>query len=118
MSTLSSQPSLKRFLNFQLIPFCLLLFLCLLLVMGSWGKSAFAKNITVTNNDNLHFSQQARLGFHSGDDWEPSITSDSFGHIYAMYKHYDVSGGQTCTSCNLRMVFQRSSDGGHTWSQP
>jgi hypothetical protein len=118
MPTLSPQSSLKRFLKFQLLPFCLLLFLCLLLVLGSWGKSAFAKNITVTNNDNLHFSQQARLGFHSGDDWEPSITSDSFGHIYAMYKHYDVGGGQTCTSCNLRMVFQRSSDIGRTWSPP
>jgi len=86
--------------------------------MGFRGKNAIAQNTTVSNNDNLHFSQQARLGFHSGDDWEPSITSDRFGHIYAMYKHYDVSGGQTCTSCNLRMLFQRSSDGGRTWSQP
>jgi hypothetical protein len=118
MPTLSPQSSLKRFLKFQLLPFCLLLFLCLLLVIGSWGKSAFAKNISVTNNDNFHFSQQVRLGFHSGDDWEPSITSDSLGHIYAMFKHYNVSGGQSCTSCNLRMVFQRSSDNGRTWSQP
>ena len=118
MRTLSPQPALKQFLFFQLLPVWLLIFLCLLLVMGFWGRSASAKNISVTSNDNLHFSQQVRLGFRSGDDWEPSITSDSFGHIYAMYKHYNISGGQTCASCNLRMVFQRSSDNGRTWSHP
>ncbi len=118
MSTLPAQPQPRRLLSISFISLCLLLSLCLLQITGFRGNNAIAQNTTVSNNDNLHFSQQARLGFHSGDDWEPSITSDRFGHIYAMYKHYDVSGGQTCTSCNLRMLFQRSSDEGHTWSQP
>jgi len=118
MSFISARPQPRQLLNLRLVSLCLLISLSLLFVLGFRGKDAFARVVPVPNNDHLHFSQQARLGFHSGDDWEPSITSDRFGHIYAMYKHYDVSGGQTCTNCNLRMVLQHSNDGGQTWSQP
>ncbi len=82
------------------------------------ASTAFAFGIRIPGSDGSQFSQQERIGFHSGDDWEPSITSDSFGHIYAMYKHYDVQGGQTCPGCNRHMLFQRSDDGGRTWSKP
>src|SRR5579864_2101990 len=88
--------------------------LCLLL--AGCGTTAFAQ--TVPANAGLHFTTQARLGFQSGDDWEPSITSDRYGHIYAMFKHYNVTGRQTCWGCGLHMVFQRSDDGGQTWSLP
>lgn len=118
MSFTYARPQPRHRLKLRLVSLCLLLSLSLLFVLGFRGQDAFARVVPVPNNDHLHFSQQARLGFHSGDDWEPSITSDRFGHIYAMYKHYDVSGGQTCTNCNLRMVLQRSNDGGQTWSQP
>ena len=118
MSTLPARPRPRQLLNLRLLSLCLPLSFSLLLALGFWSRSAFARNATVLNNDHLHFSQQARLGFHSGDDWEPSITSDRFGHLYALYKHYDVNGGQTCPDCNLRMAFQRSSDEGRTWSQP
>jgi hypothetical protein len=118
MSILPARPQPRQFLHLRLLSLCLTLFLSLLLTLGFWGSSTLARNTTALNNDHLHFSKQDRLGFHSGDDWEPSITSDRFGHIYAMFKHYDVNGGQTCPNCNLRMVFQRSSDGGRSWSQP
>jgi hypothetical protein len=65
-----------------------------------------------------HFSTQARIGFQSGDDWEPAITADRYGHLYTLYKHYDVTGGQTCKGCDLHLLFQRSSDGGVTWTAP
>lgn len=64
------------------------------------------------------FSPQIRIGFHSGDDWEPSMTSDRFGHLYTLFKHYDVTGGQTCVGCDLHLLFQRSDDHGKTWSAP
>lgn len=64
------------------------------------------------------FSTQSRIGFHAGDDWEPAITADRYGHMYALYKHYDVKGGGTCPDCNLHLVFQRSDDEGKTWSAP
>jgi hypothetical protein len=64
------------------------------------------------------FSPQSRVGFQSGDDWEPSITSDRFGHSYVLYKHYDVTGGGTCSKCDVHLLFQRSSDEGRTWTPP
>jgi hypothetical protein len=69
-------------------------------------------------NDPGTFSVQSRVGFQSGDDWEPSITSDRFGHEYVLYKHYDVAGGGTCSNCDVHLLFQRSSDGGRTWTAP
>ncbi|WIG57518.1 MAG: Sialidase [Ktedonobacterales bacterium] len=88
-----------------------------LLIICPWSSSAAAQAIT-TQHATLRFSQQHRLGFQSGDDWEPSIATDRFGHVYVMYKHYDVTGGQTCAGCDLHMLFQRSDDGGKTWSAP
>ena len=70
--------------------------LCLVVLFSGNATVAFAQALPAHRNAGLHFSTQTRLGFHSGDDWEPSITSDRFGHLYAMYKHYDVTGGQTC----------------------
>jgi len=64
------------------------------------------------------FSLQARVGFHAGDDWEPSITSDRFGHTYVLYKHYDVAGGGSCHMCDVHLLVQRSGDGGRTWTPP
>ena len=87
----------------------------LLLIAGS---AVFAKAATVNASNNLQFSRQSRIGFQSGDDWEPSITADRFGHVYTLYKHYDVSGGQTCAGCDRHLLFQRSDDGGRTWTAP
>jgi hypothetical protein len=102
----------------RVISFCLPLALSLVFVLTIYSSNAFAYSKIVQNPIQTQFSQQERIGFHSGDDWEPSMTSDRFGHIYAIYKHYDVQGGQTCPGCNLHMLFQRSDDGGQTWSKP
>jgi BNR repeat-like domain len=92
--------------------------LCSALVITVYGGTALAQKAVSRGNGDQHFTKQARIGFRSGDDWEPSITHDHFGHLYAMYKHYDVQGGQTCQGCGLHMVFQRSDDSGITWSEP
>ena len=65
-----------------------------------------------------HFTTQARLGFPGGDDWEPALATDRYGHVYALYKHYDVSGQTSCSSCDLHVLLQTSSDRGQTWTAP
>src|SRR6266700_2716549 len=64
------------------------------------------------------FTTQARLGFPAGDDWEPALAADRYGHVYVLYKHYDVAGQTSCSSCALHVLLQVSSDRGQTWSAP
>ena len=64
------------------------------------------------------FTTQARLGFPAGDDWEPALTADRYGHVYVLYKHYDIAGQTSCSSCDLHVLLQVSSDRGQTWSVP
>lgn len=89
----------------------------LVLALSSWSSTVFAAP-ALQKIYSQHFSVQARIGFRAGDDWEPSITSDRFGHIYELNKHYDVKGGRTCQGCALHLLVQRSDDAGHTWSTP
>lgn len=118
MSNLADNLHTRQTSLSRLIPCFLLAFFSVALILSGCGSTAFALTLTGTQGDGLQFSTQLRLGFHSGDDWEPAITSDRFGHIYAMFKHYDVKGGGTCAGCGLHMVFQRSDNGGQTWTEP
>lgn len=66
---------------------------------------------------NAGFTGQLRLGFTSGDQWEPSIAADHFGHVYVLYPQYlGVPGCPTCA--NPTMILQTSSNRGSTWSSP
>ncbi|MGH2591925.1 MAG: sialidase family protein, partial [Anaerolineae bacterium] len=63
------------------------------------------------------FAPQTRLGFTSGDQWEPAIAADRFGHIYVLYPQYlGVPGCPDCPSPT--MILQISSDRGATWASP
>jgi hypothetical protein len=63
------------------------------------------------------FTPQTRLGFHVGNEWEPAIAADRFGHVYMIYPQYGgVPGCPTCYSPT--MIFQMSSDHGQTWTAP
>src|SRR6478609_5058522 len=72
------------------------------------------------------FVAPVRLGFPGGDDWEPSIAADRYGHLYAFWTHYVGYGGgsagdidPTCPACGSpHMDLQVSADNGVTWSQP
>jgi len=58
-----------------------------------------------------------RLGFQAGDDWEPSIAADRYGHVYALWNHY--GDDPYCPDCpDPHMEIQISSNGGSTWSSP
>jgi BNR repeat-like domain len=72
------------------------------------------------------FTSPIRIGFTSGDDWEPSIAADDHGHVYALWTHYvGFAGGDTgevdpsCPECpSPHMVIQISNDNGATWEDP
>jgi hypothetical protein len=63
------------------------------------------------------FAPQTRLGFTSGDQWEPAIAADRFGHVYVLYPQY--LGVPGCPECfSPTMILQSSSDRGTTWTSP
>ncbi|MGH8925800.1 MAG: sialidase family protein [Acidimicrobiia bacterium] len=72
------------------------------------------------------FEAPVRLGFPAGDDWEPAIAADDFGHVYALWTHYVGFGGgssgeidPSCPECpSPHMVIQISDDNGTTWGEP
>ena len=60
------------------------------------------------------FTPQARVGFTVGDQWEPAIASDGFGHVYILYPQYGRVPG--CRKCPLpSMTLVVSNDNGVTW---
>jgi hypothetical protein len=63
------------------------------------------------------FAPQTRLGYTSGDQWEPAIAADRSGHIYVLYPQY--LGVPGCPSCaSPTMILQISADRGTTWGAP
>jgi hypothetical protein len=63
------------------------------------------------------FSTQTRLGFFNGDQWEPAIAADRFGHVYMLYaQYYGVPGCEECG--NPTQILQISNDHGATWGAP
>jgi hypothetical protein len=72
------------------------------------------------------FTSPVRLGFPNGDDWEPAIGADEFGHVYVLWSHYVGFGGgssgdpdPTCPDCaSPHSVLQVSGDGGAAFADP
>jgi hypothetical protein len=63
------------------------------------------------------FAPQTRLGFTAGDQWEPAIAADRFGHVYVLYPQY--GGVPGCDDCfSPTMILQISSDRGAAWGAP
>ncbi len=60
------------------------------------------------------FSRQVRVGLRSGDQWEPAIAADGYGHVYILYPQYvQVPGCETCPVPTMILV--ESGDNGTTW---
>lgn len=63
------------------------------------------------------FSSQMRIGFTSGDQWEPSIAADQHGRVYVLYPQYNGVPG--CAACpSPTMILLISNDNGNTWQNP
>jgi BNR repeat protein len=60
------------------------------------------------------FTSQTRLGYRTGDQWEPAIAADSHGHVYVVYPQYgSVPDCATCTAPTIALVV--SNDNGQSW---
>ncbi len=60
------------------------------------------------------FTPQTRLGYRTGDQWEPGIAADGHGHVYVLYPQYGaVPGCQNCTAPSVALLV--SDDNGQTW---
>jgi len=60
------------------------------------------------------FTPQRRLGYHTGDQWEPAIAADGRGHVYVLYPQYGaVPDCPTCTAPSVALLV--SSDNGVSW---
>jgi hypothetical protein len=76
--------------------------------------------LTLTANAALAdsaFTDQRRLGYDQGDQWEPALATDAHGHIYILFPQYGpVSQCPTCVAPT--MVLLASSDNGVSWDSP
>jgi hypothetical protein len=93
-----------------------LVLVVVVLALGAIGALVFPR--VTTARAATHFTPQSRLGYPLGNDWEPAMAADRYGHVYVLYKHYDVAGQTTCASCALHVLLQVSADRGQTWSAP
>jgi hypothetical protein len=60
------------------------------------------------------FRAQTRLGYHTGDQWEPAIAVDGRGHVYVLYPQYGVVPDcANCTAPTVALVM--SADNGESW---
>ena len=74
-------------------------------------------SLTVAAAGPSGFAPQTRMGYTSGDQWEPAIATDRLGHVYILYPQY--SGVPGCPACfSPTMILLTSSDHGVTWASP
>lgn len=60
------------------------------------------------------FAPSARLGYRTGDQWEPAMAADAHGHVYVLYPQYGaVPDCATCTAPTIALLV--SNDNGLSW---
>src|SRR5580704_6068289 len=61
-----------------------------------------------------NFSPQRRVGYNTGDQWEPALAADGHGHIYILFPQYGaVSDCPACTAPTIALMV--SNDDGISW---
>lgn len=76
-----------------------------LVLFGVAVQAAYAVNA---------FAPQTRLGYRTGDQWEPAMAADGHGHVYVLYPQYGaVPNCSTCTAPTMALLI--SDDNGATW---
>jgi hypothetical protein len=81
--------------------------LCLVIALAAAQAVAAASN----------FTPQRRVGYTTGDQWEPALAADGHGHIYILFPQYGSVTG--CTTCAPPAVaLSTSSDNGASWEAP
>ncbi|MGD0759520.1 MAG: sialidase family protein [Candidatus Sulfotelmatobacter sp.] len=60
------------------------------------------------------FTPQRRVGYTTGDQWEPAMAADGHGHVYILYPQYGaVPDCANCTVPTIALLI--SDDNGMTW---
>jgi hypothetical protein len=89
-------------------------------LFGAIQKAAICFALTLTAGAALaasEFTPQHRLGYTSGDQWEPALTTDASGHIYILFPQYGPVS--QCPACSApTMALLTSSDNGISWEPP
>ena len=81
--------------------------LCMLMVLAT-AQAALA----VPN-----FTPQQRVGYTTGDQWEPAMAADGRGHVYILFPQYGAIGD--CPACTApTMALMVSNDNGLSWQAP
>jgi hypothetical protein len=63
------------------------------------------------------FTPQQRVGYTTGDQWEPTMAADGHGHIYILFPQYGaVSDCPACTAPTMALLI--SNDNGSSWEPP
>jgi len=63
------------------------------------------------------FTPQRRVGYYTGDQWEPALAADGSGHIYILFPQYGAIGD--CPACVApTMALLVSDDNGNSWELP
>jgi hypothetical protein len=63
------------------------------------------------------FTPQQRVGYRTGDQWEPAMAADGRGHIYVLFPQYGAVGD--CPACTApTMALLISDDNGISWEPP
>jgi hypothetical protein len=63
------------------------------------------------------FTPQQRVGYGTGDQWEPALAADGHGHIYILFPQYGaVTDCPTCTAPTMALLI--SNDNGSSWQSP
>jgi hypothetical protein len=64
-----------------------------------------------------NFSPQRRVGYTTGDQWEPALAADGRGHIYILFPQYGaVTDCPACTVPTISLLV--SNDNGVSWEAP
>jgi hypothetical protein len=80
--------------------------ICLVLILSA--KAALAAS---------GFAPQRRLGYTTGDQWEPALATDAHGHVYVLFSQYGTV--VNCPACTTpTMVLLTSNDNGVSWEPP
>lgn len=63
------------------------------------------------------FTPARRVGYNTGDQWEPALATDGHGHIYILFPQYGaVSDCPACTAPTIALMV--SNDNGVSWQAP
>ena len=63
------------------------------------------------------FTPQHRVGYGTGDQWEPALSADGRGHIYVLFPQYGAVND--CPGCTAPTIaLQVSDDNGLSWEAP